>query len=629
MLFRSIYCIACLTALLKILSFQAAEASELTSRCEALGDPVVKRGLWIQFVTQDAEGNFVGWASMKGAGVSELVGVRIDNGAVRRVNLLQFGQVRIVMMKAADGNICAYAGDPGRFIKYDVKKEKLVDLGVPAKRAHYWTGGGVGPDGRLYVGTGPGTRLVACDPATGRIEDLGSMTTDPREYYIIGSAISEDNVIYCPVGLHHQELWAMDLKTRSKQQILPKEFMPRAGAPTVWVGTDGRVYGKSEDDEFLCRPDGIELGKTARRRPEVYDTIAGDWIVSFIDQEGRLHLRHSKTGQEKMVRTSYRGASAQIYCIGCVHEGRLYGGSISPAHVFTLDLKTDQLSELGGLTSGTTQVYDILSHPRGLFLASYTGGGLDFFDPQRPLKKGINPRLIAQLERSHQQERPVELTRGPDGMIYAGTFPIKGHLGGALVRLNPQDFSVKVWRNIVPNQSIVSCAAIPEKEQLFVVSSVEGGSSAIPTEKEAVAFLWNVRTEKIEFQVQPVPGVKTYGKVVRARNGLIYGLAGQNYALDTYYAFDPKQRRVVMTASLPVRAAHWPGLSAEPVGPQGKIYGLGDDAIFVINPSTHRAEIVLRDKSLADAYGFRATDGEDIYYGSKGTLMRCRLGGRP
>jgi hypothetical protein len=297
--------------------------------------------------------------------------------------------------------------------------------------------------------------------------------------------------------------------------------------------------------------------------------------------------------------------------------------------VFTLDLKTDQLSELGGLTSGTTQVYDILSHPRGLFLASYTGGGLDFFDPQRPPKKGINPRLIAQLERSHQQERPVELTRGPDGMFYAGTFPIKGHLGGALVRLNPQDFSVKVWRNIVPNQSIVSCAAIPEKEQLFVVSSVEGGSSAIPTEKEAVAFLWNVRTEKIEFQVQPVPGFKTYGKVVRARNGLIYGLAGQNYALDTYYAFDPKQRRVVMTASLPVRAAHWPGLSAEPVGPQGKIYGLGDDAIFVINPGTHRAEIVLRDKSLADAYGFRATDGEDIYYGSKGTLMRCRLGGRP
>jgi len=216
------------------------------------------------------------------------------------------------------------------------------------------------------------------------------------------------------------------------------------------------------------------------------------------------------------------------------------------------------------------------------------------------------------------QERPVELVMGPDGMIYTGTVPVKGRLGGALARINPEDFSVSVWRNLVPNQSIIHLAAVPETGELLCATSVRGGSSAKPTEKEAFVFLWHTQQEKITWQGQPIPETRYYRSMTRADSGVVYGLTSSEY-----YAFGPSKRAVVHRGKLPVKYLRFPYLSDHPAGPDGLIYGIGDDAIFVIDPRDHSARIVARHESLKRTQGFYVTRAGVVYYGSGDTLMRA------
>jgi hypothetical protein len=206
-------------------------------------------------------------------------------------------------------------------------------------------------------------------------------------------------------------------------------------------------------------------------------------------------------------------------------------------------------------------------------------------------------------------------------MIYTGTVPSKGRLGGALVRVDPLELTSRVWPSPVANQSVVNLAAVPETGELFCTTSIQGGSSSIPTEKAAYVFLWDCRNAELVFRTQPVPGAISYGAAVRAGNGLIYGLAAGKY-----YVFDPKQRRVVFTGDLPVKDIRFPGLSDVPVGPRGLIYGIGDDALFALDPADHAVRIVARDPALARTHGFFVTADAVLYFGDRTHLRRMRLG---
>lgn len=591
---------------------------------EALGEPVRVRDLTLSVITQDPEGFYVAWPGFRepSLGKAALVGVRTDTGDIIWNDLSQYGEGFVTLTRGADGNIYAYAGNPGCFLRYDVARRELQDLGVPADPASYYPSGAIGPDGRFYVGSYPRATLVCCDTRTGKIENLGRIATDERQFYIYPTvAVSDDNVVYCPVGLHHMELWAYDVRTGNRKQILPPELTELQGAPTVWTGADGQVYGKGGNTVFLCQPDRIVTGRTESERGKK-PLLAGDKLVGAIDGAGKLSLTDARTGEVTSLQTRYEGRRARIASVSCERDGKVYGSCLHPARSFCYDTRTGSLTDLGILATGQHMVYDTISLPEGLFLCSYFGAHIDVYDPARPIVKGTNPRYLGNAS---GHERPIQWCLGPDGMLYVGTEPVKGRLGGALVRVNPKDLSLRVWPTPISNQSIEYIAAIPETGEVFCTTSIRGGTSAIPTEKEGCAFLWDTKREEMVFRAEPVHGTQTYGRAVRARNGLIYGLASEKY-----YAFDPKTRTVLFIGDLPVKDLHFPQLNREPVGPRGLLYGLGDDAVFSIDPADHSARIVARDPSLGSpgergAFGFYVTQDGVLYYGSEATLMRCKL----
>jgi outer membrane protein assembly factor BamB len=582
---------------------------------EDLGQPVVMRGLDLRCVTRDSRGIREAWGAYEAADKHAMVGVRLDDGKVTWVDVTRYGRSHIQMISAPDGQLYAFTGVPGRFFKYDVTRRELIDLGAPSEVASYWIGSEVGPDGRFYIGTYPKAELVRCDPATGKVENLGRLADDARQKYLLELVVSDDNVAYCPVGLHHGELWAVDANNGARKQILPEALTRRQGRPSIWRGEDGRVYGEWGGAKFLCKPDGIEVGKTAAPARRSNPLAVGDTLVGGIDSDGRLRL--TRQGQARLVPTDYAGAPRTIYSVGCEYRGRIFGGTFSPANTFGYDPADGRLTDFGQLSSGTTQVYDILGHERGLFLSSYMNASVDLFDPDAPLKKGENPRKVVTMA---GQERPTQEILGPDGMLYTGTVPAKGRLGGALLRVDVGDLSHRTWENIIPDQSILRLCAVPETGEVLGVTTVNGGSSAIPTETEACLFLWDCKREAVAFRARPLPGTASYGAVVRAANGLVYGVAD-----DRYYAFDPAARKTVFTGTLPIKSLRFPGLADDPIGDRGLIYGVGDDAVFAINPADQGAEVVGRASELRDAHGFCVTRGGMLYFGSGAHLMRCKL----
>lgn len=581
---------------------------------ENLGTPIQIRELSIQLVTPKADGGHVAWGWRKQESV---VGIDVATGHSFALDMRKYSAMNIALAPGPDGSLFFYAGSPGRFFRYTPNGD-LSELGTPDGKASYWIGGHSTPDGVFYVGTYPGAVLVACDMTTGKVVSHGRVTNDKRQKYIIRVAAADGGGVYCSAGLHHQEVWFVDPKTGHRCQILPDSLADKQGAPTLWTGTDGHVYGRGGGAVYRCRPDGIDEGETctARRNPML--KRAGDTDVVALDDQGRLKLADTADGSVSYIQTDYCGRAPNIYSIGCERDGRIHGGTVFPGRAFSYDPNDRAFEELDQVTPRAIQIYDTLSHPRGLFFASYMGCLLDFFDPDSPRKASENPRRVKRSIPGH--ERPVQWEPGPDDNLYFGTVPAKGRLGGALVQVDPHDFGVRVWEQILPDQSIHYLASVPETGELFGCASVRGGSSAIPSLEEAEVFLWDTKSEKVVWRGKPLPGTQSYLRAVRTADGLIAGLAGRSW-----YLFDPVKRQTVHTGSLPVSHLHFPYLSDYRVGSEGLLVGLGDDAVFAINPGTRTVKILGRHDSLRGAHGFLVTRDMWLYYGSGSSLWRCGL----
>ncbi|MFW5868556.1 MAG: hypothetical protein ACOCX2_12105, partial [Armatimonadota bacterium] len=470
----------------------------------------------------------------------------------------------------------------------------------------------------------PYASLVWVDTNTGEIGSAGSLTDSELNKYAFPSvAVSDAGIVYVPVGLHHQELFAYDPATGEATEILPDELNELSHAPRVWKAADGNVYGRSVDTRYLCTPTGIvtdcEILPAAENRP-----VVDGWRLRGIDQEGALTMEQVESGDEKTLQTDYHGRPVMIYCVATEWDGRIWGGNGFPARVFSYDEETGEMVDHGQQTGGRIQVYDIIGTPEGLLLSGYTGATINFWDPNAPEGEQDNVGLA----RGENQERPIRWTEGPDGNYYIGTRPIKGHVGGGLCRvtLDGDDAPAEArwWIDPIGEQSITGCAPVPETGELLCATSNYGGSSSIPTEPEGHVFLWNCADEEVAEIDEPIPGARSYSAPVRAETGLVYMFASTDEG-GRYVAYDPVERETVHVGETGFDRVRFPQLHDAPVGPEGLLIGLADDAVFAIDPADHSVRILARHPSITDAHGFMVSGDGVLYYGSDAELWSCDL----
>ncbi|MFA4868980.1 MAG: hypothetical protein WC623_12310 [Pedobacter sp.] len=597
-------------------------AQQKTYNFENLGKPV-RSPLTIDFVTRDEQTGPIAWGALTSAENNALIGVNMKDGKLIEVNLEKYGKANaLLLFKVSERYIYMFTGKRGRFLKYDIRLNEVKAIGNESK-ATYWMkkSFNTAPDGKIYVGTYPQAAVAILNPKTDEVKIIDRISANDGSEYVINPASDKDGIVYFPTGMKHGELWSYNPNTDTRKQILPEKMMTY-GPAIIWRAADGKVYGKKGSTTFLCKEDEIVEGKALPTSVDTPDNLYGDIEALYLNMDGNLVVKNQKTKEQQIIKSTFEPSAHEVFSVGDIYNGKLYGSSMKPGNIFTYDTNTGKTNNLGSLTRGTIQAYAIMAYKDQLFTTSYTGGYVDVFTVDAN-GLPINRKPVAHLHQMAKQERLLQLRLASDGYIYSPTVPIKGFLGGTLVQIDPESLKAKVFKDIVYNQSFISVTPVKETGELFLTSSIQGGSSSKPTEKEAVVVLWDPVTEKVTYTGKPVKGATSYETTVRGNNGLIYGSA-----LDTVYVFDPVKKKVISKTSIekPLdKTARI--LLSENLDKNGVIYGIDsrNGQLFSINPSSNKITVLGKDNSIIGARFAKVQKDGYLYYPSHSKLMRVRV----
>jgi len=581
---------------------------------ESLGIPVRVGGLMGCVVGPDGRGGEALYFNLNQAAVPLfLVQVNPDTGEARQFNAPQ-GPGAWAFIVGPDEKIYFGTWESGWLLRFDPKQPEkgIENLGKPAESETYLWQFAIGKDGKLYSCTYPNAKLVSFDPATGQSEDLGRM--HPTEMYARSVAAGADGLIYVAIGTQQGDLVAYDPKTREHHSVLPESLRakPQADTGAVSLGADGHVYGFFRDKTLQLENGRAMLVNAASAPPPL--KLRDGRVVTARDR-GSFTLQDPKTGESAHRKFKYAGAGDMIFVVGNGPGDCIYGSTAMPMEIFRYDPKAKSSEHLGGMPGG--EVYSLLEREGKLYLCYYGGAVMNLYDPAKPFWKfgtatDCNPISFGGVGDGHL--RPRAMIYGPEGMMYVGSEPPYGQLGGALGVWDPrQNKTIENYRHIVTNQSIVSLAWEPKSGLIFGGSANVGGGGARPVEKEAKFFAFDPKQKKKVFEAALVPGANKYPATF-AVNGKVFTTAG-----DKMIEFDPQAMKILKTIPLP-------GAQTEiSLGQNrnGKLVGLTTKGIYVFDPE--KSELVHTAAAPVPVNcGFALVDGA-VYFGSKAELWRYAL----
>jgi hypothetical protein len=177
------------------------------------------------------------------------------------------------------------------------------------------------------------------------------------------------------------------------------------------------------------------------------------------------------------------------------------------------------------------------------------------------------------------------------------------------------DKFVENYRNIIPQQSVVSLAWEERSGLVFGGSSVAGGGGSRPTEKEAHFFAFDPAARKKTLDVAPVAGDSTIVAMVAAE-GKAFAVSRPS---NTLFVYDPASSEIVHRRKIAFGAQHEISLGRFR---DGKLYGLAGSTIYRMDPKTYAIEKVAAYKGRITC-GFALND-TGVYFGSGTHLIRYR-----
>lgn len=607
----------CCSLVLCFLTCLAAAQTDV-GKFESVGIPVRKGGLMGCIVGPDGRGGEALYFNFNQlSGLLFLVQVNPDTGEARQFNAPK-GPGAWALVKGPDERIYLGTWDGALVLRFDPKQPEkgIVVVGKPSATEDYLWQYDLGKDGKLYACTYPQAKLVSVDPKTDAMEDLGRM--HPTEMYARTLAVGPNGKVYVGVGPEKGDLVVFDPATKQSRRLLTPEVRAAGGWSNAggFVGvsrrTDGNVYAEFGtnlmrlDDETLTRVPNLPDQPKLQLRD-------GRVITSF--ERGGFTLLDPATGKTVERTFKYAGNGDHIFVVGVGPSNCVYGSTAMPLEVFRHDPRSGLSEDLGAMPGG--EVYSMIEERGKLYLCYYGGSVMNLYDPARPFWKfgtgaDSNPISFGGVGDGHL--RPRAMIRGREDLIYIGSEPPYGQLGGAMAVWDPQkNKTIENYRHIVTNQSIVSLAWEPQSGLIFGGSGNWGGGGSKPVEKEALFFAFDPITKRKVFEVALAPGARSYPAMVAAE-GKIFTTAG-----DKLFIFDPAAKKVVKTVLLP-------GAQVEiSLGrhASGKLVGLAGGHVYILDPKN--GEIISKTKAPVPVRCGFALMEDAVYFGSNAELWCYRL----
>jgi streptogramin lyase len=587
-------------------------------RFEPLGVPVRTGGLMGCILGPDGLGGESLYFNFNQTGGKLfLVQVNPDTGESRQFNTPE-GPGAWAFIAGPDERIYLGTWDGGLILRFDPRQsDKGIEVvGKPSPTESYLWQYDLGKDGKLYACTYPQAKLVSFDPKTGAMEDLGRL--HPTEMYSRSVAVGPNGKVYVGIGTSIGDLVVFDPETGKHRSLLPPGLEGAQGWSTVGVSrrSDGNVYAEFGTNLMRLDDETVVRVNVAPERP-LLKFRDGRIVTAF--ERGRFTLRDPCTNITVERRFKYEANGDLIFVVGMGPSNCVYGSTAMPLEVFRYNPAINRSEHLGPMPGG--EVYSMLERQGKLYLCYYGGAIMNLYDPAKPFWKfgseaEANPISFGGVGDGHL--RPRAMIYGPDGLIYIGSEPPYGQLGGAIGVWNPkQNQTIENYRHVITNQSIVSLAWEASSGLVFGGSGNYGGGGTQSSEKEAKFFAFDPRKKQKVFEAALAPGARNYPATFAA-NGKVFTTAGSEL-----FVFDPKAMKLTKTIRLPggqVEISLGQHVS-------GALIGLVGGSVYALDPV--KEEISLTAKSpVAIRCGF-ALDNEAVYFGSGAELWRYRLPENP
>ena len=563
---------------------------EQDENIDHLGTPVTSHSP-SQAVLGKEDGRWMSYQVFKGVANSEYPAVfgvtDVETGEILRTCTLEGAEHARNLNKASDGKVYWATFYNDDFWQYDPETQNCRNLGTidPAAANSDIFGLSPGPNGTMFLGAYPDTRLYKFDPATDEIELLQQI--DPDEEYIHSIAYREEtDTVYVGTGGQNPKLWEVaDAGAGEITAFIDDSNVPGLKEAANWIDrmdivegrivaqvglrmlvaqfdgtidfwqpdTDDRFFGHhsipghepgtvlfSGGDNTLWQYDveskqasatGVDITEYMSHGevevvdgvPLLFATELGNVIIADLES-GEVRSRSEIDFQQPTVlRTLVNGPDDTLW-IGAADGGLAQADKTGEEHEY----KTERSGFFSGVTAGDE-----------LYLGSY--GNAQFWN--MPLESG-EPQLVTDGV-DEGQDRPYTMAYNPDrSEIYMGTVAGYGLNQGGFMVYNTET-GVHEWftTEIITEQSVISVAYNPVDQLVYIGTTLDGGNGAPETDQTvAELIVWDPESREVISRSEPVP---------EGREG-ITGLA---------------------------------------VDPQGKVWGVGEDSLFVYDPETGESTV--------------------------------------
>lgn len=496
--------------------------------------------------------------------------------------------------------------------------------------------------GLIWAVTYPNSGIISFDPKTRVFTDFGYQYRQNWKQYPRYIASDDKGWIYVGLGNTASQILAFDPITRKATPLLD-EAARRKGSAYVHRGADGKVYGKAlmENNEawfyfYEGKKYNINDQKPADAKPIISGSQVlfhknfpdGKQLVSLDLLERKMTVKDPSANTDKTVSFNYETEGALVMGVGTVSDGTIAGGAAFPMRFFNFNPKNNSLTHLQAFGQFNT----ITSRNGKLYFGVYPQGALLEWTPGKPwinTKKDAvsNPNWLGASVLSTHRPLRVLATRDNKNVILSGT-PEYGYTGGGLLIWNNQLQSshLLIDSALIIDQSTMSMVEL-QNGKIFGGTTTMPGTGGEKKAKEALLYLLNLSTKKIEWSEAVLPGVQDYSDLMPGENGMIYGIAD----LKTFFVFDPVKKKLLHKEDFEQRLGKTCWAQSPRIFVSGKkktdIYLLFKKGIVQLNPKTYDLSLLV-DSPVEVEVGGDYLDGK-IYFVSGSHLCSYTIQQKP
>jgi hypothetical protein len=478
------------------------------------------------------------------------------------------------------------------------------------------------PDGMIWIGAYPGCSLTRYNPATGEFTRFGRMDDVDKYLYLLAA---DDGSLYGQIKMTTYRMVHIDPATGRRTQVGPILESPPTNPKRseFFKGADGKLYLDSYAGGFLLEGGEAKPVETLPAQlPGVHATYKHGYqqilplpdgaIATFADdasfQFRQLRLTYPD-GQVRELTLDWTGSGTNLWTLHHGPDGKLYGSSMLPEHLFSCDLDGGNMVNHGQCSVSGGEAYSMVNYDGKLAIGSYPASRISLYDPQLPYRfgtgPGANPLDVGRAD--DLSTRPHAMITTPDAKIWVGSAADYGLNDGSLAWFDPKTATRGSTRGIMPARTPFVLLWLPALNQILVGFNSEPGTGVSAKYQTGGYALWdpakNAAAYIGDFGDSDLVDVCS---LIDAGNGLVYALTGRNPRLVTHYdctpaptrlcLIDPAQRRVVASTLLPEDYGKLPFESGHILRADGDgtIYGATTETVFRIKPGTVDTEVIVR-----------------------------------